>query len=119
MICLSLFSLRHHRQEEREAMLRAFDEQMADKERRRQEALAQEQQYRRELLAYFAEQERLEQLSEQKRRLKVKEHLRQVRTSNGHQLITTTDGKTSTGGISSALRAPPSEVIHVGVTLSC
>ena len=53
-------------------------EQLAYKQRRREAELAEEEEYKRQMLAKFAEDDRIEQMNAQKRRMKQLEHKRAV-----------------------------------------
>ncbi|OEH79635.1 meiosis-specific nuclear structural protein [Cyclospora cayetanensis] len=69
------------RQEEKALLLAAFKEQMEEKERQRQVQLAVEGKFRQELLAKFAREVALEQMTQQRRKLAILEHNKQVLTS--------------------------------------
>jgi hypothetical protein len=64
--------------EDREEMKRAYVSQMDMQERKRAAALEEEDKIRNELLAKFAEDDRLEQLNDQRRRLKIEQHKREA-----------------------------------------
>lgn len=52
---------------------------MEEKERRRQQQLAEEGQFRQELYAKFAREAKLEQMTRQRRKLAILEHNREVK----------------------------------------
>lgn len=59
-------------------MSRAFQEQLKAKDERRRREMEQEQLLRDELMAKFAEDDRIEQMNAQKRRMKLLEHKKEV-----------------------------------------
>merc|ERR550537_273841 len=59
-------------------MLRAYEYQMQLKEEKKALEQEEEERFRKQLLAKFAEDDRIEQLNDQKRRMKIQEHKREV-----------------------------------------
>merc|ERR1719252_336584 len=59
-------------------MLQAYEAAQQYKEEKRQLEIQEEERFRAELLAKFAEDDRLEQMSAQKRRMRIEDHKREV-----------------------------------------
>ena len=66
------------KKQQREELQRQHSEQMYYKELRRQAELEEEEEFKRQMLAKFAEDDRIEQMNAQKRRIKQQEHKRAV-----------------------------------------
>merc|ERR1719207_417014 len=66
------------RNQDRADMLRAYEHQMAMKVEKQRVVRAEEMALREQLLAKFAEDDRIEQMNAQKRRMKIQEHKREV-----------------------------------------
>merc|ERR1711998_337265 len=66
------------RNQDRAEMLRAYEQQMAAKEEKMRVERDEEEKLRAQLLAKFAEDDRIEQMNQAKRRMKVQEHKREV-----------------------------------------
>jgi len=66
------------RNQDRAEMLRAYEQQMAAKEEKMRVEREEEEKLRAQLLAKFAEDDRIEQMNQAKRRMKVQEHKREV-----------------------------------------
>jgi len=63
---------------DRAEMLRAYEHQMALKEEKMRIEREEEERIRQQLLAKFAEDDRIEQMNQQRRRMKVQDHKREV-----------------------------------------
>merc|ERR1719316_1024970 len=63
---------------EEETAQKAYESQMKLKEEKKQMDKAEEDKFRAQLMAKFAEDDRIEQLNDQKRRMKIQTHKREV-----------------------------------------
>merc|ERR1711981_379120 len=64
--------------EDRVEMMRAYESQMQLKEEKKKMDKEEEEKFRVQLMAKFAEDDRIEQLNDQKRRMKIQKHRREV-----------------------------------------
>merc|ERR1712118_204565 len=64
--------------EDRAEMMRAYESQMQLKEEKKKMDKEEEEKFRVQLMAKFAEDDRIEQLNDQKRRMKIQKHRREV-----------------------------------------
>lgn len=66
------------KEEDKKLLQRRYEEHVTQKEDRQRRQVEEEQRFREELLAKFAEDDRVEQMNDQKRRMKLLEHRREV-----------------------------------------